>query len=319
MGLIDTTIKSLRFLLGRRYTSGDLNTSQEAYTSVLDIRSSEIYTQDNLIPTSSLPFSGSSQNGSIYYVGEESILRYWYRHPLTKSNLDTDVWFFLAPVGSVSGVTPQIIQNSQQTNFISPKYAVPTLANQTSEDNPPGYGIIVYKSTTTDTGSLAPGDIVSPNDYQFDYKTGVLQFDANQPTASQRVYISVNQYIGKTLSTGLKTSGPLEGSQLITTGSLNVSGSFFLNDTNILDEIYFSGIFRQTGSFFSTTNDLVITGSLDVELDGSEDTFSVNIQGDSKLKVNEEGVLVLSFFENTPNPVDGGLFFSSSREFFVGL
>jgi hypothetical protein len=66
---IDKTIKSNRLLQSRRYTQAALTDAQEAFTSVLDINSKEIYAQVNLLPTASLPFSGSSQSGSIYAVG----------------------------------------------------------------------------------------------------------------------------------------------------------------------------------------------------------------------------------------------------------
>jgi len=103
------------------------------------------------------------------------------------------------------------------------------------------------------------------------------------------------------------------------TGSLNVSGSFFLNDADILSQIQSSGIFRQTGSYYSTTNDVKITGSFKVNLDGNQDSFSVDITGSPKLTVNEQGVTVLGAFEFTPNPVEGGFFYSQSREFFLGI
>ena len=44
--------KSNRLLGGRRFTSADLNTSQEAFTEVLDLRASEIFTQGHLVPSS---------------------------------------------------------------------------------------------------------------------------------------------------------------------------------------------------------------------------------------------------------------------------
>ena len=151
--------KSNRLLGNRRFTSADLNTSQEAFTSVLDLQASEIYTQGNLIPSSGLPFSGSSQSGE-----ESGVLKYWYRYRLTKSNVDEDVWFFVSPTGSASGITPQLIASGQQTSFISPKYSVVSLANANTEDGTPGYGVRVYKSTSTDSGSLGGGDVVSGND-----------------------------------------------------------------------------------------------------------------------------------------------------------
>ena len=102
------------------------------------------------------------------------------------------------------------------------------------------------------------------------------------------------------------------------TGSLKITGSFFLNDVNILEQIGASGIFSRTGSFYNTSNNVGISGSLVVDLDGSTDTFVVSRQGDLRGKVNEEGILVLKRFDTPPTPVTGSLFFSSSNEFYFG-
>ena len=45
-------IKSNRLLQSRRFTQDALGDSQEAFTRVLDLNASEIYSQQNLIPTS---------------------------------------------------------------------------------------------------------------------------------------------------------------------------------------------------------------------------------------------------------------------------
>jgi hypothetical protein len=280
MGFIDNTKKALRLLLGRRFTSDDLSMQQEAFTSTLDISSADVYTQDHLVPSTDLPFSGSSQNGNT----EDGVIKYWYRQRLTKSNLDTDVWFFITPTGSDSGVTPQIINANQKTDFISSKYSIPELTNAGTEDITPGYNVVVYKSTSTNSGSFAGSDKVSINDYQFDYKTGVLQFDQNKPTSTQKVYITVYQYIGKTLAT----------------------------DPNI-------GIFTQTGSFYSTENNLKVTGSFDISLDGVDDKVTVSSGGDLKFEFNEEGTAKFSPQVNTPTAVSGGMFYSGSDEFFLGF
>ena len=280
MGLIDNTKKALRLLLGRRFTSDDLNIQQEAFTSTLDISSADVYTEDYLIPSTGLPFSGSSQDKET----QDGVIKYWYRQKLTKSNLDSDVWFFLNPTGSNSGITPQIIQASQQSNFVSSKYSAPALTNAGTEDATPGYNVVLYKSTSTDSGSLSSSDKVSINDYQFDYKTGVLQFDQNKPASNQYVYITVYLYIGKTL----------------------------LNDPNI-------GIFTQTGSYYSTTNDLKVTGSFDFSLDGSTDKVTVSSGGNLKFEFNEEGTAKFAPQTTTPTAVSGGMFYSGSDEFFLGF
>jgi hypothetical protein len=280
MGFIDNTKKALRLLLGRRFTSDDLSMQQEAFTSTLDISSADVYTEDHLVPSTGLPFSGSSQNGNT----QEGVIKYWYRQRLTKSNLGTDVWFFLTPTGSDSGVTPQIINANQKTDFISSKYSTPELTNAGTEDVTPGYNVVVYKSTSTSSGSFVGSDKVSINDYQFDYKTGVLQFDQNKPTSNQKVYITVYQYIGKTLAT----------------------------DPNI-------GIFTQTGSFYSTENNLKVTGSFDISLDGIDDKFTVSSGGNLKFEFNEEGTVKFTPQATAPTAVSGGMFYSGSDDYFLGF
>ena len=123
---------------------------------------------------------------------------------MTRSNLVSgsvnEVWFLLSPSGSNAGIGAQLIDANQQTNFISPKYAGSALANANAEDSPSGYLAKVFVSTN----GVAPaaGDVVSVNNYAFDYKTGVLQFSTNALSAatSSYVYVSVNQYVGRTLS-----------------------------------------------------------------------------------------------------------------------
>ena len=284
--------KSNRLLGNRRFTSADLNTSQEAFTSVLDLQASEIYTQGDLIPSSGLPFSGSTQSGQIYTSGGSNILKYWYRYRLTKSNVDEDVWFFVSPTGSASGITPQLIASGQQTSFISPKYSVVSLANANTEDGTPGYGVRVYKSTSTDSGSLGGGDVVSGNDYQFDYKTGVLQFETAL-SSTQIVYMSAYQYVGTTLATGLNVEGNvnvdgnISANEFIVSSSVTYmtqqfsSGSTIFGDT-IDDSHQITGSLLLSGSFLPTSDDLLDVGSAtfqwkDLYIDGTAniDTLSL--------------------------------------------
>ena len=79
MAKIDSGSKSSRLLASRRYTHDTLTTAQESFTNVLDLRSEEVYTQAAKIPSSGLPFSGSSQQADYYQVDNKNILRYWWR------------------------------------------------------------------------------------------------------------------------------------------------------------------------------------------------------------------------------------------------
>ncbi len=263
MGLIAELSKAIRLLGSRRYTSGDLTTSQESFTSVLDVNASEIYSQQDKIPSTGLPFSGSADQYSVYQSGGENILKYWYRHPLTKSNVDRDVWFFVNPSGSDDGITPQLIDSNQQTNFVSNKYSAVSLANAVAEDITPGYNVVVYESTTTDSSSLSGGDKVSTNDYQFDYKTGVLQFDANKPGASDRIYMTAYQYVGKTIDTTI--IGVAGDSPFRSTGSYFSTGQ--LKDLRISGSVLISGSLVVEGvtimdSLDTDTKTLVVSGAM---------------------------------------------------------
>ena len=131
-----------------------------------------------------------------------------------------------------------------------------SLTNAVAEDATPGYNVVVYKSTATDTSSLDSGDKVSINDYQFDYKTGVLQFDANKPGASDRIYMTTYQYVGQTLSSNLSTgdintlftatgsafSTGYSGADVQVSGSLNLSGSLVVEGLGTLTDRDSAGI-----------------------------------------------------------------------------
>ena len=227
MAAIDSTKKSGRFLQSRRYTHDTFTDAQEAFTSVLDIHAQEIYIDQVLIPSSGLPYNSSGQDGSIYSNSGQQVMKYYYRQTMTKSDTNNEVWFFLVPTGSTSGIGAGLIDGGQQINFISPKYSISSLANSNTEDATPGYGVKV----------LINGTQQSVNNYAFDYKTGVLQFasTAVAPTSGQVVTISAYQYVGRTLSSQVGGGG-----------------------SSVYD------IFKPTGSFFATTNDLQITGSVKI-------------------------------------------------------
>ena len=81
------------------------------------------------------------------------------------------------------------------------------------------------------------------------------------------------------------------------TGSLYITGAIVLNGENLGDSLE---IFKQTGSYFATTNNLQITGSLKV----------TGLTSAESLK--------LSPIESS-TPSAGSLFYSSSNEYFLGF
>ena len=334
---IDQTKKSNRLLGSRRFTSDDLNTSQEAFQSVLDIRANEIYTEANLIPSSGLPFSGSSQQQSTFTTEGSDVLKYYFRQRLTRSNVANDVFFFMVPTGSAAGVTPQLIQDDQQTNFISPKYSLSSLANANTEDSTPGYNVKVFKSTSLNSGSLGGGDVVSSNDYQFDYKTGVLQFESAL-ASNLEVYMTAYQYVGKTLDQGANFSGDIVinsvSSSLIPTdddkhdiGStakewkdLFIDGTANIDTLSLTDAFTYNGVTFNTSGSASPATSLQITGSqFDLKATNSENLFTItNNSGDLSFQVDDR-VIVLGSLDTTPTAVAGGIFYSGSDAFYLGF
>ena len=297
---IDQTKKSNRLLGSRRFTSDALNTSQEAFQSVLDIRANEVYTEANLIPTSSLPFSGSSQQQSEFSTQGSTVLKYYFRQRLTRSNVANDVFFFMFPTGSTGGVTPQLIQDDQQTNFISPKYSLSSLANANTEDSTPGYNVKVFKSTSLNSGSLGGGDVVSSNDYQFDYKTGVLQFESAL-ASNLEVYMTAYQYVGKTLDQGANFSGDVVlntiSSSLIPAADdkhdigsttkewkdLFIDGTANIDTLSLTDAFTYNGVTFNTSGSAAPATSLEITGSqFDLKATNSENLFTLR-NGDGDL------------------------------------
>ena len=305
---IDPIKKSSRLLQSRRYTLDTLTDGQEAFTQVLDLGSSEIYSQTNLIPTSSLPFSGSSQSGAT-----SGVLKFWYRQKLTRG-IESDgrqVWFFLNP--AIANADSQTIQTTQVTNFISPKYSIPSLAASNTEISTPGY----LTTVRTSTDGITFSDPINTNNYAFDYKTGVLQFaSAGVTPGSGDVYISVNQYIGRTLASDATLgfsgsfSGSFQGSStgLFTgVGSGSFSGSFQGSSTGL-----FSGSFQGNGSGLTNLPASSIvglnlsqtaTGSVSASVSVGATSFQITSGSTTLLTLDNTGNLTVSGSEFIGNNI----------------
>ncbi|MBT6129448.1 MAG: hypothetical protein HOH55_05040 [Candidatus Marinimicrobia bacterium] len=305
MAALDKEKKSSRLLASRRYTHETLNASQESFTEVLDLGASEIYTEAGLIPSSGLPYSGSTQIHSTYSTEGKSVMKYWYRQRLTKSNTNNEVWFFLDPTGSDSGIGAQLISDDQTVNFISPKYSIAGLATSTTEDSTPGYLATLLKSTSLDSSSLDGDDIVSTNDYTFDYKTGVVQFTNSSvdPGNSDYLYMTVYQYVGSTLA-----SGNISGSAT-STGSF---GRLEVGELSITDDLtYGSTNWNESGGALS------VTGS-DFFWKSTGGGFDIYDNSDALMFKIENKVAILGARTTTPTATAGGIYYSGSDDFYFG-
>jgi len=78
------------------------------------------------------------------------------------------------------------------------------------------------------------------------------------------------------------------------------------------------------GDLYSTTSSIAAnTITINVTSSNTSSIFLININNglttSSAFAVTNEGTTVLGTFNQTPTPVVGGLFFSSSSEFFIGI
>ena len=270
---IDPIKKSTRLLQSRRYTRENLQDSQEAFTRVLDLNASEIYSQENLIPSASLPFSESGQNG-YYYTAQgtisptatgEDILKYWYRHQLSPGLGTNEAWFFLNEYTASSPASPDIrqIQAGQEVNFISPKYAIPLIAGDNAEVG--GYSTRLF---------VNGNEYTEGKNYAFDYKTGILQWTSSAvaPSANANVSLTVYQYVGKTLADN-QTSGY----------SGSFSGSFEGDGSGL------TGV--PAGAITGLNLSRVASGSVSASTDIGTDSFALVSASIDLFKVSNEGVI----------------------------
>lgn len=66
-------------------------------------------------------------------------------------------------------------------------------------------------------------------------------------------------------------------------------------------------------------NNIQVTGSLSLKFDGVENYFNVVVDGNEKIRINEEGTFTLIGLDEEPTAVAGGIFYSSSNNFYFGF
>jgi hypothetical protein len=104
------------------------------------------------------------------------------------------------------------------------------------------------------------------------------------------------------------------------TSSLLIGGGNSAQVTSDSDSIF---LIRSNGNRVfnvDSTGNVVTNGSITVETTGSVSNFLlIKNDGNTYVKVNNEGVLVLSQFDTPPTAVSGGMYFDTVGNFFIGL
>jgi len=288
--------RSERLLQGRRFTTDNLSLGQEAFTDVFDLGAGEIFTDDGLIPTGStqLAYSGSSQNGAIVSgsvvnpsIGTDvNVLKYHYRKKLKQAaDGQREVYYFTtSDPSSVSDTvtSDQLIETDQQTNFVSPKYIIASDSPNNTESSTPGYKVVVYKDTASSAGSISssPAD---PSHYVYDFKTGVLTWVSNAPSATQFVYITVYQYIGRTLRSQIDDGSIGGGGSDIT---VQEEGSSLSTAATTLN--FVGNAVTATGNGATKTITINTAGST-LDIDAQTDGTGITVEATDKLILSDGG------------------------------
>ena len=104
---------------------------------------------------------------------------------------------------------------------------------------------------------------------------------------------------------------------------------YVLNNTGIGAAAVWSIITTSASTFIESTGSALISGSLTLTgpatiiaptSSTADHLFLVRStdSADNKFVINLEGVTVLGAFSETPTPVEGGMFFSASGDFYLG-
>jgi len=128
----------------------------------------------------------------------------------------------------------------------------------------------------------------------------------------------------RVLTGSLRISGSIEIEALngvnSFTGSFSNSGSMVNTGSfNNLGDINNTGNFINSGAISNTGSFSIQSGSFEINLDGNEDYFSINVEGEEEVAVTAEGTFKLKPKMTTPSAVSGGLFYSGSDEYFLGF
>ena len=119
------------------------------------------------------------------------------------------------------------------------------------------------------------------------------------------------------------TGGATSGNATLAVGEgdgIEVTSNFVNLNTgssHFTDGVVSLNLFQETGSFYATSNNISITGSLSIEL-GNSNNLTLFSGSRELFKINNEGVVIFTTQSSAPSPVLGGLYADLSGSFYIG-
>ena len=245
--------------------------------------------------------------------------------------------------GDASGLTNISITTSSISNFIDG--IVSSSAGQAYIDSSVNGNLLSFTrlnggSDSVDLGDIVPstptGSFLSSGSY--DEGSGILTLfsdDINysidlsslagggggSSTVAGGAGIDVDYNVGTDTYTVAADVSSLFGTEIVGDyiGIATGSNHFRQGVLNLVSFSDAGGIFKQTGSYWSTNNILQITGSLDINISGSNKEFKLVREGEEKFKLNNDGVIVFISQSSAPPVVAGGMYYNQADDFYLGF
>lgn len=168
---------------------------------------------------------------------------------------------------------------------------------------------------------ILPGGFNITNNEPADARFSVANAAARYALSSANVYEGLTVYEQDTnryyVLVDTSNQGNATGWKEISTGN-ELSGSSIIG-SDLLNLHSITGSVGITGSLTLQNTDLEATGSFNLQLDGVSKYFSIDINGEEKVKVNSEGVFQLISQSSTPTPVEGGMYYGDDYNLYLGV
>lgn len=168
---------------------------------------------------------------------------------------------------------------------------------------------------------ILPGGFNITNNEPADARFSVANAAARYALSSANVYEGLTVYEQDTnryyVLVDTSNQSNATGWQEISTGNQFSGSSVIGNDLLNIHSI--TGSVSITGSLALQNSDLEVTGSFNLQLDGVSKYFSIDINGEEKVKVNSQGVFQLISQSSTPTPVQGGMYYGSDSTLYLGI